>query len=380
MHSRQWPRLTLGVVLMSGAVWAAHAQPAGATDPLALRAVNAASKARVDQVRSTKAPGQTVVSSSDTSPRRPSAVPVAPEVTRRGADVHCDLRSAVALQIALEKTGFSPGIIDGLPGPKTERAIREFQRARGLPPTGVVDSATRAALGVQEDSAFIRYTVTAADQAAVGPVPAGWVEKSRLARLAYPSLAEVIAEKFHCSQPLLARMNPGRSLGGLRPSDTLLVPNAQEVEPAGRAARLEVDLGHKLIKAFSEDGRVIGLFHCSVAARREKLPSGRAEVVDIAVNPSYTFDPEMWPEVKGIREKLTIPPGPRNPVGVRWIALSLPGVGIHGTPNPELIGKTGSHGCIRLTNWDAVRLAKMVGPGTPVRFTGGPGERLADAQ
>ena len=379
MHFREWAPLHLGVLLMSSAVWATRAEPAGATDPFALRAVNAASRAPVEQARSNRAPGRTVVSSADASPRRPSAAPAASEATRRGAELHCDLRSVVALQIALEKTGFSPGIIDGLPGPKTERAIREFQRARGLPPTGVVDSATRAALGIQEDDAFIRYTVTAADQAAVGPVPAGWVEKSRLTRLAYPSLAEAIAEKFHCSQPLLARVNPGRSLGGLRPGDTLLVPNAQEVEPAGRAARLEVDLANKLIKALSEDGRVIGLFFCSVAARREKLPSGRAEVVDIAVNPSYTFDPEMWPEVKGIREKLTIPPGPRNPVGVRWIALSLPGVGIHGTPNPELIGKTGSHGCIRLTNWDAVRLAKMVRPGTPVRFMGGPGERLADA-
>jgi len=118
----------------------------------------------------------------------------------------------------------------------------------------------------------------------------------------------------------------------------------------------------------------VGLFHCSIAADKARLPSGQASVIVISENPAYTFDPKMWPEVKDVTQKLTIPPGPRNPVGLCWIGLSLPGYGMHGTPMPEMIGKTGSHGCFRLTNWDALRLAKMVRVGTPVRFTARPGD------
>lgn len=288
------------------------------------------------------------------------------------------LRATAALQIALERAGFSPGIIDGIPGGKTTNSLREFQRSRGMPAIGTLDGASRAALAVDEEDAFVRYTITTADRAAVGPVPKGWLEKSRLERLAYPTLAEALGEKFHCTQGLLVKLNPQKSLVSLAVGDAIVVPNADDDPPVNRAARLEVDLTNKVIRAFSSKGNAVGLFYCSLAAKKEKLPSGQAEVVAIAVNPTYTFDPEMWPEVKNVDTKLTIPPGPRNPVGVRWIGLSLPGVGMHGTPNPELIGKTGSHGCIRLTNWDAVRLSKMVAPGVTVKFTNS-ATRLAEA-
>jgi lipoprotein-anchoring transpeptidase ErfK/SrfK len=111
------------------------------------------------------------------------------------------------------------------------------------------------------------------------------------------------------------------------------------------------------------------MFHCSIAKSKEKLPKRSCKVADVALNPVYLFDPKMWPEVKDVRRKLVIPPGPRNPVGLCWIGLSLQGYGIHGTPEPELIGKTGSHGCIRLANWDVVRLAKVIRVGMDVRFT-----------
>jgi len=116
--------------------------------------------------------------------------------------------------------------------------------------------------------------------------------------------------------------------------------------------------------------QLVALLHCSIAKHRDKLPSGDASVVVITENPTYTFDPKMWPEVKGVDRKLLIPAGPRNPVGRCWIGLSLPGYGIHGSPNPELIGKTGSHGCFRLSNWDALRLARMIRVGTKVHFVG----------
>ena len=115
----------------------------------------------------------------------------------------------------------------------------------------------------------------------------------------------------------------------------------------------------------------MGLFHCSIAAKHAKVPTRPASVTGITENPAYRFDPSMWPEVKGINHALIIPPGPRNPVGLCWIALSLPGYGMHGSPAPEMIGKTGSHGCFRMTNWDALRLAHMIKPGTPVTFSHG---------
>ncbi|MBN1492075.1 MAG: murein L,D-transpeptidase [Phycisphaerae bacterium] len=297
------------------------------------------------------------------------AIVLTANLQRAAAQITDELRSAVALQLALEKTGLSPGLIDGLPGPKTTLGISEFQRVRGRRATGRLDAETRGLLRIDEANALVQYTITAADRAAIGPAPTDWNARARLDRLAYPSLAELIAERFHCHRRLLAKLNPGKSLDALSVGDRLVVPNAAEVIPTGMAGRLEVNLADKIIRAISTDGQLMALFHCSIPAQKDKHPSGNAHVEVVAANPTYTFNPRMWPEVKNVNRILEIPPGPRNPVGVRWIGLSLPGVGMHGTPTPEMIGKTGSHGCIRLTNWDAVRLAKMVRPGTPVRFS-----------
>lgn len=278
------------------------------------------------------------------------------------------LRRELAWQIALERVGFSGGILDGKVGPKGRLATKEFQKARGLPPTGALDAQTAAALGVEPDKVVTTYTVQAEDLARLGPLPQTWPEKSKLERLAYPSLDELLAEKFHCTRALLARLNPGKEISKLAVGETIWVPCVAEPSPIGRAESLEVNLTEKVIRARGKGGETIALFHCSIAADKERLPSGQATVEVIAENPSYTFDPKMWPEVKDVATKLTIPPGPRNPVGLCWIGLSLPGYGIHGTPAPEMIGKTGSHGCFRLTNWDALRLAKMVRVGTRVVF------------
>ncbi|MFO0973990.1 MAG: L,D-transpeptidase [Phycisphaerae bacterium] len=177
-----------------------------------------------------------------------------------------------------------------------------------------------------------------------------------------------MAERGHCTRALLARLNPGKSLDGLAVGDVLTLPNVATEPPLARAARLVVNLAVKQVQPVARDGRALGLFHCSIAKHKEKRPSGRCTVKVVSPDPVYVFDPKMWPEVKGVDRKLVIPPGPRNPVGQFWIGLSLPGYGIHGTPEPELIGKTGSHGCFRLANWDAVRLGRMVRPGIPVEF------------
>jgi len=280
------------------------------------------------------------------------------------------LAQRLAWQIALERVCFSPGIIDGKIGPKTQLATREFQRVRRLAVTGTLDAATARLLRADPARAATYHTITLDDVRRVGPVPTGWVKKSKLSRLPYPSLDQLVAERYHCSRTLLAMLNPGRDLARLAAGDKLIVPLIDPNPEAPPADRLEVDTAAKVIRALA-GRRLVGLFHCSVAKKRAKLPTRPARVTVIRQNPTYRFDPSMWPEVKGINRVLIIPPGPRNPVGLCWIGLSLPGYGIHGTPAPEMIGKTGSHGCFRMTNWDALRLGRMIKSGTPVVFSHG---------
>lgn len=278
------------------------------------------------------------------------------------------LADRVAWQASLDAAGFSPGVVDGRIGRKTEFATREFQHTRGLQVNGILDTPTARALGWDSRTAFTTYIVQDADLAQVGPLPKDWNEKARLTRLPYPSLDELVAEKFHCARGLLAELNPGKSLAALRAGDTLKVPAVRPAAAAPAVAAIQVHLRDKLVRALAADGKTAALFHCSVAADAHNFPSGRTSVVVIQENPAYSFDPAKWPEVRNVHRKLLIPPGPRNPVGLCWVGLGLPGYGIHGTPAPEMIGKTGSHGCIRLTNWDAMRLGKMVSVGTPVTF------------
>lgn len=293
-----------------------------------------------------------------------------PIAIARGETANASLRANIAWQIALERVGFSPGIIDGAIGKKTELATREFQRVRRLPVTGTLNDATRAALAVDPANAVTSYTVTAGDLGQVGPVPTDWIEKSKLTKLKYESLDAALAEKFHCSRGLLARLNSRRTIGQLRPGDVIQVPGIGTFSGAASGAQIEINLAEKIIRVLDARQRLVALFHCSIAKSKDKLPGGQSKVIVVSKNPEYTFDPKMWPEVKNVDRKLTIPPGPRNPVGLCWIGLSLPGVGIHGSPAPEMIGKTGSHGCFRLTNWDALRLSAMVRIGTPVKFVG----------
>lgn len=278
------------------------------------------------------------------------------------------LADRVAWQIALDRVGYSPGVIDGKIGPKTRRATREAQRVLGLAVTGELDAETRAKLKMDAAGALAPYVITAADVEGVGPTAEEWEAKSRLPRLGYESLEAALAERFHCSVGLLRTLNRGADINGYRAGDRIVVPNVASTAEKVSAARLIVDLSEKTIRVLDHQNRLVGLFPCSIAAKAEKRPRGTTTVKGVTMNPTYTFDPTMWPEVKNVTRKLLIPAGPRNPVGLCWIGLNLPGYGIHGTPKPEMIGKTGSHGCIRLSNWDAVRLGGMVKAGTPVEF------------
>lgn len=285
------------------------------------------------------------------------------------------LRRSIAWQVALENIGFSPGLIDGNPGRKTRIATWEFQRVKGLPRTGELDKATAEALKLDLDGAIVHYTVQPENHKDIEPVPHSWVAKSKMNFLGYDNLEECLAERCHCTRGLLRQLNPGKNLNSLKVGDRFIGPAVAVPDKPPQAGSLEVNLNDKIIRVIDRDKQLAALFHCSIPASKAKLPSGSAEVEFVAPDPEYTFDPKMWPEVsEKITSKLTIPPGPRNPVGRCWIQLTLPGVGMHGTPNPEMIGKTGSHGCFRLTNWDALRLARMVKAGTPVKFVNTPSE------
>ena len=284
-------------------------------------------------------------------------------------DDQTGLRRRLAWQLALEAIDFSPGIIDGIIGPKTRLATREFQRVRSLPQTGQLDPSTAQALRIDPDTAIGQFRVESSHLKQIGEAPTSWLARSQLKRLSHRDLEEALAEQYHCSRKLLRQLNPELTINELKAGDTFMAPQLRLPSGAPRARVLQINLSEKVIRAIDQERRLIGLFHCSIAASKAKRPSGQARITRIVPNPEYTFQPKSWPEVtEKIDRALRIPPGPRNPVGRCWIELSLPGYGIHGTPDPELIGKTGSHGCFRLTNWDALRLGKMVRVGTEVCF------------
>ncbi|MCB9851650.1 MAG: murein L,D-transpeptidase [Phycisphaerales bacterium] len=279
--------------------------------------------------------------------------------------------SQLALQLALEHKHFSPGIIDGVAGAKTRMAMAAFQASCGLEPTGELDAETSKRLGLDGFKPTRSYTLTKADASRVGPCPTDWIERSEAERMPFRSLLEVVAFEGHCTQRLIERLNPGIDVHQLAIGQTLVLPNVLKPDRTPRAAGIEIEFSQKQVRVIDETGRLIALFNCSIARQRDDRPQGDCTIQSIAVNPIYTFRPESWPEVKGIDRPLLIPPGPRNPVGLCWIDLSIDGYGIHGTPDPEMIGKTGSHGCIRMTNWDVLRLAEMVKPGMHVALVQG---------
>ena len=275
-------------------------------------------------------------------------------------------RLAIAeMQLALDNDGFSPGLIDGRPGRKTEQAAA-FRKLLAEPPPA----------GSQGKESWVEWKIPPGFLADLQEVPESWVARSKLKNLGYESALEKIAEQFHVSEDFLKALNPAvKNWDRLQEGAELKVP-ALALRKLPRADYLEIHLSEKLILARDHADRIAASFPCSIAAKKEKRPLGWLAVSVLAPNPEYLFDPALFtevPESLKITSKLFIPPGPNNPVGVMWIGLSatasgkaLKGIGIHGTPKPEDIGKTESHGCFRMTNWDVQRLAAMLRIGTPV--------------
>jgi lipoprotein-anchoring transpeptidase ErfK/SrfK len=275
---------------------------------------------------------------------------------------------AVSIQIGLDDAGFSPGQIDGKWGGQTRQALVAWQQAQELKPTGEFDADTTANFPAGEANCT-NYVVTAADLAKLTRIPEDWRERSQLTNMWFETVVEMVAEKCHASEGLIKTLNPGiTNWGAIQASQSVTMLNLSPVKRI-TAAKVRVNLSAKTVTAYDDGGKLIALFPCSIAADKEKRVPGQLTVQTVAVNPNYTFDPVNFPELDDNQKgygKLIIPSGPNNPVGTAWIGLSRPGYGIHGTPHPEQIGKTFSHGCFRLANWNATRLAQMVVIGTPV--------------
>jgi lipoprotein-anchoring transpeptidase ErfK/SrfK len=221
-----------------------------------------------------------------------------------------------------------------------------------------------------ESPALTSYTITSNDLARLQPLSKTWLGKSQQSALEFETALELVAEKSHAHPNLIRRLNPGVDWTNLFANVTVTVPDAACPEPKGKAAFVVISLGEKTLEAFDEGTNLLGHFPCSIAQRVEKRPAGELRVTAIAPNPNYTFNPEIFPEVpeaRTITNKLILQPGPNNPVGTVWISLDRPGYGIHGTPRPEDVGRTESHGCFRLANWNAEYLLKLVWIGMPVR-------------
>jgi lipoprotein-anchoring transpeptidase ErfK/SrfK len=296
----------------------------------------------------------------------------------------------IAVQVALDRAGFSPGEIDGRGGPKTRLALSEFQKATRLQPTGVPNEETIAALQLPAES-IVSYTITPQDVAGpfIDAMPKDMMEAAKLPALAYASALEALGEKFHSSPALLRTLNPGAAwtageaikVPGVEPFE---VPSKAEkpaatakpaadakaaagTKPATQGA-LEVVLSGatKSLVVRDASGKILMHAPVTIGSSKDPLPVGDWKVVGVSWLPTFNYNPDLFWDADPTHAKAKVPPGPNNPVGVVWVDINKEHFGLHGTPEPSTIGRTESHGCIRLTNWDAAKLGRMVSVGTKV--------------
>ncbi|PDT81225.1 L,D-transpeptidase [Sinorhizobium sp. BJ1] len=271
----------------------------------------------------------------------------------------------VHLQVLLDRAGSSPGVIDGYYGENVTKAVAGFEAMQGLPADGKLDPQVIEKLS--DGKPVIEPYVISEDDAKdlVESIPEDYAKQAEMEHLGYTSVAERLSERFHMDIDLLKALNPGSAfaVGG---TVSVAIPG---VAKEGKVKRIEARRRAGQVLAFAEDGSLLSVYPATIGSEESPSPSGTHKVKGVAREPTYVYNPKLNYQQGDNTEVLTLPKGPNGPVGSVWIDLTEPTYGIHGTPEPSLIDKAGSHGCIRLTNWDAEELAAMVKPGVIVEFT-----------
>jgi lipoprotein-anchoring transpeptidase ErfK/SrfK len=281
--------------------------------------------------------------------------------------------SVLKAQVYLDRLDFSAGVIDGRWGRNSAISTWWWQRAHGLPPTGDVDEATFTALAQATGAppVVVVHALTPDDVA--GPfvqIPSDVYEQQKLDCLCYESLREKLAERFHSSEDFLALLNPGVDFSALQAGQSINVPNVRTAVTTDRKdiAKVVISIAGNSFNAYDAAENLIFHAPTTVGSQFDPSPDETVKMVGITFLPNFHYDPTLYHEVPDTAPDAHLKPGPNSPVGVVWIALSKPHYGIHGTKDPESIGYVSSHGCIRLTNWDAEEVAHRIGVGTPVSF------------
>lgn len=276
----------------------------------------------------------------------------------------------IRLQVLLDRAHASPGVIDGRSGGNTDKAVRAYEQMQGLKEDGALDDEFWSKLSADAGPAVKTYQLTKEDVAGpyVPDLPSDYAEMAKLDRLAYRDAAEMLAERFHMDEALIRSLNPEADFK--TEGQTILVADPG-ADPETKVDRIVIDKSKGELIAYAEDGRIVLMDPATIGSEDTPSPSGTMKVKGSAREPKYEYDPKKNFQQGQNRKKLTLPPGPNGPVGSVWIDLSKPTYGIHGTPEPSQIDKTASHGCVRLTNWDAEALSRLVKPlETVVEFKG----------
>ncbi len=271
-------------------------------------------------------------------------------------------------EVMLDRVHASPGVIDGHDGQNFEHALATYEKVKGLPVTKtLVEKAWKALL--DESGGPVLTTATLTDADVAGPfypdLPADYAQLAKLPTLGYRNVAQKIGAKFHMGEDLLAALNPGVDLG--KAGSKILVTVVTPEPIHGKLKTIVVDKTTRQVIGYDASGHILVAYPATIGSLALPSPSGTYKVRGVARNPIYYYDPKNFLQGDN-HEKLKLPAGPNNPVGLVFIALTKPTYGLHGTPDPSKIDKTASHGCVRMTNWDALELSSLVKTGDVVSF------------